>query len=80
MEVSEKIARQSLLRAIYETDALSSAHTRAPISRHVETATGKEKVVPKALLIATGKFTYEGASSALRKDPVVRNVITKTLK
>ncbi len=80
MGVSEKVARQSLLRAIYETNDISSGLVRAPISRHVETATLKEKVVPKALLIATGKFTYEGASSALRKDPVVRNVIEKTLK
>lgn len=80
MGVSEKVARDSLLRAIYETDVIDSGQARASISRHVETATGKEKVVPKALLIATGKFTYEGASNALRKDPVVRNVVTKTLK
>ncbi len=80
MGVSEKVARQGLLRAIYETNDISPGLVRAPISRHVEAGTGKEKVVPKALLIATGKFTYEGASSALRKDPVVRNVIEKTLK
>jgi len=33
------------------------------------------KVVPKAMLMATGKFNLEQATIALKKEPVVRNII-----
>ena len=50
---------------------------KAPVSAHVNAATWKKKIAPKALLIATGNFTYEQACAALEKEQIVRVLIQK---
>lgn len=77
MGVDEETGRLCLLRSIYGTDELSEAMLSAPISRHIEAGTTAPKIVPTALLLATGQFTVAGAREALAADPIVRNIIKK---
>jgi hypothetical protein len=77
MKVSGENARIALLRSVYQTDNLTSEQLDAHISKHIEIAKSVEKVVPKALLLATGKFTYDAAAKALAEEPIVRTVIEK---
>jgi len=77
MGVSEDVARESVQKALYHTDTLTDEIVNAPISGHVRAATDQEKVVPKALLLATGKFSYHDACAALAQDPIVRNIIQR---
>lgn len=73
---SEEIARKSLIASVYKTDAVTAEQLDAPISKHIEASKTVDKVVPVALLMATGKFNWNQATEALAKDPVVRNAIS----
>ncbi len=53
--VSAEEALEALLKSIFQTDELTEAEREAPISACIEAAKNVEKVVPKALLIATGQ-------------------------
>lgn len=77
MKVDEETALRCTLKAIYETDRVTPALLKKKVSDHISASTGKHKVVPKAMLLATGKFTYKSASQALAKEPIVRNIIQK---
>lgn len=80
MQVSSEEAREALLRSIYQTDRLTDSQREATIRDYIEQAKTVDKVVPKALLIATGKFSYGDATQALRKNPVVRSVLEQYVK
>ena len=73
--VDEKQATDALLRSIFETDTLANEHRQAPISTCIERAMSVNKVVPKALLLATGRFTLAEATAALQRDPIVRTAL-----
>lgn len=73
-------ALEAILCSIYQTDNLTAEILNYPISRHIQNAQGQNKVVPRALLIATGKFTCKTASKELEKDPIVRNIIQHLVK
>ena len=75
MNVDTETATKCLHKAIYETDKVSAQITKTPISSHIEASTGKLKVVPTAMLLATGKFNYKSARKALESEPIVRNII-----
>jgi N-acetylmuramic acid 6-phosphate (MurNAc-6-P) etherase len=75
MSVSEHAAQRAVLRSIYNTDTLTHSVSELPISSHIDAARGQEKLVPKALLLSTGQFTCRTAAAALRKEPIVRNII-----
>lgn len=77
MKVSPEQAQMALVRSVYETDALTDAQRTAPIREYIEVAKSVDKVVPKALLIATGEFTYKQAGEALGRNPIVRTAIEK---
>lgn len=77
MQVSKETATESMLKSIYETNRLTQEQQTFPISAHIAAATGKTKVVPKALLLATGKYNLQQAISALKTEPIVRNIIMK---
>ncbi len=77
MKVDEKTALRCMLKAIYETDRVTPALLKKKVSDHISASTGKHKVVPKAMLLATGKFSYKSASQALAQEPIVRNIIQK---
>lgn len=80
IKVSNEQAIDALLRAVYRTDALTDSQRESPISECIETAKSVEKVVPKALLLATGKFTNATAAEALARNPVIRAVIEQHIK
>jgi N-acetylmuramic acid 6-phosphate (MurNAc-6-P) etherase len=75
MGVDADTATQALMKSTYETDALTAQQSAAPIRDHIEAAKAVDKVVPKALLMATGKFTYADATTALTRNPIVRTAI-----
>lgn len=75
MNVSTDDARRALVQATYETDSLTDRQASAPISDYIEAAKPVTKVVPKALLMATGSYSYAEASKALQANPVVRAVL-----
>jgi len=77
VQVDEKMAFNSLMKSIYKTDSPTQEQMKAPVSAHVNAATWKKKIAPKALLIATGNFNYEQACTALEKEPIVRLLIQK---
>lgn len=78
MKVSKTVANESMLKSIYSTDRLTAEQKAAPISKHITTATNKRKIVPIAMLLATGKYTIQQASAALKAEPIIRNIIVKT--
>ena len=73
--VTTEEATEALLRSVFETDALTDAQRNAPVSECIERAKSVEKVVPKALLIATGRFGVEQAAATLSANPIVRAAI-----
>ena len=75
--VSEDVARSAILKAIYETDSLTEAQIKSPISQYVSLATPKTKIVPRAILMATGKFNLSQATERIKQEPIVRNIIEK---
>lgn len=77
--VSEQQATEALLKSIYKTDSLTEEIRKAPISRHIESAFGGHLVVPKALLLATGKFDLQSAAQRLSEQPVVRKVMQEII-
>lgn len=79
MKVSHEEAVQALLRAVFETDNLTEAQREAPISVCIEHAKSVQKVVPKALLMATGQYSFAQAEAALRRNPIVRSLLAEHL-
>lgn len=80
MGVSAEEALEALLKSIFETDSLTESQRETPVSQCIELAKNVEKVVPKALLLATGRFTYREACEALARNPIVRSVIGEYVK
>jgi len=77
MGVNEEFARECLLKSVYETDKLTEKIIKAPISEHINAGSKKEKIVPRALLLATENFDISSTTKAIRKEPIVRNIIEK---
>jgi len=75
--VDKDTAFMSVLRSIYKTDTPTEEQIKSPISEHINAGTWKKRIVPRALLMATGKFNYEAAGKALDKEPIVRAIIEK---
>lgn len=75
IDVEESVARESLIKSVYQTDTLTAEQIGAPISDHIEASKPVPSVVPIALLLATGKFNHAQAVEALKNDPIVRNSI-----
>jgi N-acetylmuramic acid 6-phosphate (MurNAc-6-P) etherase len=72
MNVSTQVAEQCILRSIYEDGEIPDVG----INQHISKAVGLDKVVPVALLLASGHCkTVAEARERLSKEPVVRNVI-----
>ncbi len=77
MGVDEATAKKSLVRSIYETDEPTSEQMNAKISQYVQKSTLAKKVVPRALLLSTGRFTVAEATEALKEIPIVRTLVEK---
>jgi hypothetical protein len=75
MNVSEEESRICLLKSIYEIDLINNEITDNVISHHIEVATPKPHILPIAMLLASKKFNIQTAKEALKKEPVLRNII-----
>lgn len=73
----EGTARQALHKSVFGVDALSKEQDAALPPEVISRGTGVDKIVPRAILLATGRHTYAQATEELRKDPVVRRVIER---
>lgn len=80
VKADEETAFMSVMKSIYRTDTPTEEQCKAPVSAHINNATWKKKIVPKALLMATGKYNYEQACQALEETPIVRVLIEKITK
>lgn len=80
MGADEEPARLALLKSIYQTDELTPAQLEAPVSHHIEASKDVPRLVPMALLLATGKFSWAEADAALTADPIVRHAISSHVK
>ncbi|MCB2156230.1 hypothetical protein KQI84_15245 [bacterium] len=73
-------ARRALHRAIFKTDSLTTEEDEAPPSAIIKAAGERLRIVPMAILLATGQQTYESAGELLAQDPVVRRVIESQIE
>lgn len=80
MGVSEDVAHSALIKSIYQTDTITEAMEGASVRDHIEASKSVPKLVPIALLLATGKYNWKQATDALADEPIVRNIISKHVK
>jgi len=77
MGVDVDTARRSLVCSIFATDEPTREQLEAKISAYVDKATLAKRIVPRALLLATGRFNIEQAGQALHEEPIVRVLVDK---
>jgi hypothetical protein len=70
--VSKEEAMRALLKAIYRTDVIPESVLKEVTSCHVLAGERQDKVVPLAVLLATGKFNVEFGLETLREKTVSR--------
>jgi N-acetylmuramic acid 6-phosphate (MurNAc-6-P) etherase len=69
-------ARAALLRAIWRVDGSLEEVEHRSVSEHIDQAATVGKIVPTAILLASGRCTsLEDAMEALSKEPVVRRLL-----
>lgn len=73
--VDELSARIALHKAVFDTDELTREQGAATPIDVVRAAGEKRGIVPRALLMATGRFTVSEAGRTVAEDPFVRRVI-----
>ncbi|MCV5918799.1 hypothetical protein OFN60_35780, partial [Escherichia coli] len=79
--MSEEVARDCVLRAIYEVDAVGSHLLNADVETHIKQAYHKENVVPVALLLAANTSrSVKEAQEILKQEPIVRMAIQTQVK
>ncbi|MDX2177830.1 MAG: hypothetical protein SF028_15315 [Candidatus Sumerlaeia bacterium] len=76
---AEQPAAEALHRAVFQTDTPTPEQLAAPPMEVVKLAGERRGIVPRALLIGTGKFTCSEAGRALADDPVVRRAVMRAL-
>lgn len=78
--VDEEVAKLALHRSVYGKDSLTSSEADAAPSTIIGKATGANRIVPVALLMAIGSMTFDQASKMLSQDPVPRRVINEAME
>ena len=73
--VDASMAEEALLKSIYRTDDVSAAIQASPVSKHIQAATDRERVVPIALVLAGRQISYEEARQHVVEEHIVRNII-----
>lgn len=72
--VSESAAKHALWRALYRTDTPHGINDDTPVSAHVAQAARVNRVVPIAILLATGAVsTVDDALARIAKTPKIRD-------
>ncbi|CAD5113635.1 DgyrCDS2797 [Dimorphilus gyrociliatus] len=72
---NDEMAKECLLKAIYEVNSLNQEILSLPISSHIEKATAMGKVVPTAIIICLTNCSSEEAKSMLQETPMIRHAI-----
>jgi len=68
----------SLLKAIYSTVHLTEEIISEDISKHIQVAATKEKVLPIAILLMSGVYpTIDLSMQALNEEPIIRKIINR---
>ncbi|KAL0237529.1 hypothetical protein PCE1_000925 [Barthelona sp. PCE] len=75
-KLEEKESRRCLLESIYRRTDFPNDLS---VENYVEAASGVESIVPIALLRASNLFTLEEAMEVLRKEPIVRQALIRSL-
>jgi hypothetical protein len=75
--IERKEAEMCLLSSIYGIAPVGDSIYGNDVTTHVKLATGKSKVVPKALLLASKQVGLAEASHLLQLEPVVRKALSK---
>lgn len=81
--VPAETAQQCVMRAIYgevSEEQITELLAHHPLSDHVKAAYQQEKVVPVALLLASGVKSVDDAKEALKAEPVVRTALLHAIK
>jgi len=81
--VDAAAAEDALLRAIHGIDEVDAETRAAPLSAHIAAATPADeasklvetRVLPTAILLATGRFDVAGARASLRRHRGVRDAV-----
>lgn len=71
----EPTARLAMHQSIFAKDDLGDDEKNAPPSVCIPIATWKDRIVPRAILLASGRFNVETATDMLRKEPIVRRLV-----
>ena len=78
---SQEEAERSIIRSIYEEDDISEILKNIGVPEHVAKATGKDKVLAVALILASGSCeSVQKAKQLLEKEPIVRNIVLNLLE
>jgi N-acetylmuramic acid 6-phosphate (MurNAc-6-P) etherase len=76
MKVDTETATKAIYSSLYDDDHVDVEKMRSiPVSDHIAVAIKKEKVVPTAMLLASGKFSVKEAKEKLQEVPIIRNAI-----
>lgn len=73
--IAAQEAETNILRAIYQTDQITDDILSAPVSQHITTAIQQERIIPLALVLTIGEYSYQAAVEHLNHQPIIRNII-----
>lgn len=78
--VTQEEARAALHHAIFEEPQTTEQIEASAVVECIARASDRGRIVPMAILLATGKFNYEDAKEQLHSEPRVRQIIESALK
>ncbi|MBP7460195.1 MAG: hypothetical protein KBA26_02815, partial [Candidatus Delongbacteria bacterium] len=73
--IQDHDAEINILRAIYQTDQVTDDILSAPISQHVSISIQQERIIPLALVLSSGDYSYQAAVEHLSHQPIIRSII-----
>jgi hypothetical protein len=73
----EATAKLAMHRSVFGKDNLNDEEIKAAPSVCIPLATWKDKTVPRAILMASGRYTFEAAVKELQQEPIVRRLIDR---
>ncbi|MCC6548145.1 hypothetical protein IT570_13345 [Candidatus Sumerlaeota bacterium] len=73
--VPESAARRALHHAIYREAATDEKVASVSVATNVQRAVTRSRIIPLAILLASGRFTFEQAEEKLEAEPRVRRII-----
>lgn len=74
------VAQRALHEAIFKEKATDAELATVSVQMSVHRAMSRPRIVPLAILLATGKFTFEQAEDRLAAEPRVRRIIEEVVE